>query len=241
MTDEERQIEAEAIQYAKENRTQIARRLTDLKIFPAELRPASVFMAGSPGAGKTEASIVLLEEFWKTDGVRILRVDPDDLRKEIPGYNGRNSWLFQRAVTPIVERIHDLALKQSQSFLLDGTLSNFDVACRNIERSLNKGRVVQILYVYQEPRQAWAFVQARERVEGRNIPLGKFIEQYFAARNVVNQLKLKYRSEVKVDLLLKNNDGTHRQYRAGVDQIDNHIPEKYDPPTIAAMLARTDQ
>ena len=235
MTPEEKCIEEEALVYAKKHRSEIARRLTDPAIFVPEANPVSVFMAGSPGAGKTEASIELLN-LKGADGAKVLRIDPDELREELPGYTGENSWLFQRAVIPIVERIHDLALKQEQSFLLDGTLSSYNVAEKNIERSLKRGRTVQILYVYQEPEQAWKFAQAREAVEGRRIQPEDFARQYFAARDVVNHLKTKFGKDIYVDLLMKNNDGSHQFYRAGVDQIDNHIPEKYSAVDVRRIL-----
>lgn len=235
MTLEEKRIEQDALEYAKKHRTEIARRLTDPAIFVPEADPVSVFMAGSPGAGKTEASIELLN-LKGADGAKVLRIDPDELREELPGYTGKNSWLFQRAVIPIVERIHDLALKQKQSFLLDGTLSSYGVAERNTRRSLEKGRTVQILYVYQDPHQAWKFVQAREAAEGRRIQPEDFVRQYFAARRVVNRLKLAFGKDIQVDLLMKNNDGSQQFYRAGVDQIDNHIPEKYTENSVKHML-----
>ncbi len=235
MTPEEKRIEEEAIVYAKKHRNEIARRLTDPAIFVPEANPVSVFMAGSPGAGKTEASIELIN-LKGADGAKVLRIDPDELREELPGYTGENSWLFQRAVIPIVERIHDLALDQQQSFLLDGTLSSYSVAEKNIQRSLKRGRTVQILYVYQEPQQAWKFVQAREAAEGRRIQPEDFVRQYFAAREVVNRLKAEFGKRIQVDLLMKNNDGSHQFYRAGVDQIDNHIPEKYSVPDVRHLL-----
>lgn len=235
MTPEESRIEQEALEYAKKHRTAIARRLTDPTIFIPEANPVSVFMAGSPGAGKTEASIELIN-LKGADGAKVLHIDPDELRKELPGYTGENSWLFQRAVIPIVERIHDLALDQQQSFLLDGTLSSYNVAEKNIQRSLKRDRTVQILYVYQEPQQAWKFVQAREAAEGRRIQPEDFVRQYFAAREVVNRLKAEFGKRIQVDLLMKNNDGSHQFYRAGVDQIDNHIPEKYSVADVRRLL-----
>ena len=235
MTPDEKRIEQEALEYAKKHRTEIARWFTDPTTFVREADPVSVFMAGSPGAGKTEASIELLE-IKGGDDSKILRIDPDELRERLPGYTGSNSWLLQRAVIPIVERIHDLALKQEQSFLLDGTLSSYAVAEKNIRRSLDKGRTVQILYVYQEPEQAWKFVQAREAAEGRRIQPEDFVRQHFAAREVVNRLKAELGKRIQVDLLMKNNDGSHRFYRAGVDQIDNHIPEKYSLADVKRML-----
>ncbi|MFT7688981.1 MAG: UDP-N-acetylglucosamine kinase [Candidatus Azotimanducaceae bacterium] len=235
LTRQEKSIQVEALTFAREHKKSIAKRLTDRERFLPEDKPVSVFMAGSPGAGKTEASIELLA-LVEADSSEILRIDPDELRHEFTSYTGENSWLFQPGVSVLVEKIHDLALKQKQSFLLDGTLSHFEKAEQNIARSLKKGRVVQILYVYQEPMLAWEFVQDRETVEGRGILPEHFIEQYFAARIVVNKLKVSFGSDLKVDLLLKNTDNSHRLYKAGVDQIDNHIPEKYTPESLAKLL-----
>lgn len=162
LTDQEARIEKEALDYARAQKKTIATRLTNPAIYLSEENPVSVFMAGSPGAGKTEASIELLKKI----GTPVIRIDPDELRDEFPDYSGENAWLFQKAVSVLVDRIHDTALEQRQSFLLDGTLSRYDVARKNIERSLKRKRAVQILYVYQEPRLAWAFVQAREAAEG---------------------------------------------------------------------------
>lgn len=220
---EEERIEQAAVEFARANKKVIARRRTDRATFQADAEPVSVFMAGSPGAGKTEASIALLNDI---DGPPIIRIDPDDLRCEFPGYTGTNAWLFQKAVSIVVDKIHDVTLDQRQSFLLDGTLSHYTVAKKNIERSLKRERTVQILYVYQAPMLAWAFVRAREAAEGRRIQPEHFVEQYFAAREVVNRLKTEFGEAVRVDLLLKNNDNSNRLYRAGVDQIDSHIPER---------------
>lgn len=235
LTEEQECIRSEAIEFAKKNKKAIARRLTDPEIFVGEENPVSVFMAGSPGAGKTEASKELLATL-ESDGSRVLRIDSDELRTEFVGYTGENSWLFQPAVSILVDKIHDYALEQKLSFLLDGTLSNYERAKKNVERSLKKNRTVQILYVYQEPMQAWAFVMAREAVEGRRIPPQQFIDQYFAARGVVNRLKQDFGQDIKVDLLFKNNDNSARLYKAGIDQIDFHIPEKHDRVVLEQML-----
>lgn len=233
LTEEEVAIQREALEFAKKNKKVIAKRLTDPQKFPPEENPVSVFMAGSPGAGKTESSIELLNKF---SGTPIIRIDPDELRSEFKQYAGKNAWLFQAAVSVLVDKIHDLVLEQKQSFLLDGTLSRYEIANKNIKRSLGKKRTVQILYVYQEPQLAWDFVQAREAAEGRRIRVQDFVDQYLGAREVVNRLKKEYGNNIKVDLLLKNNDNSQRIYRAGVDQIDNHIPEKYTRADLEKMF-----
>lgn len=235
LTSDEEAIQEEALKFARKQKKEIAKRLTDTSRFTPEDEPVSVFMAGSPGAGKTEASIELLA-ILEEKGAEILRIDPDELRHEFELYTGDNSWLFQKGVSVLVDRIHDLALSQKQSFLLDGTLSNYAKAEQNIARSLKRGRLVQILYVYQEPMLAWKFVLDREVVEGRRINPLDFVTQYFAARDVVNRLKTKFGSNVRVDLLLKNTDNSQRLYKAGVDQIDNHIPEKYKRTDLEKLL-----
>jgi predicted ABC-type ATPase len=233
MTPSEQRIRDEAISFARSNKKAIARRRTDRALYPPEQEPVSVFMAGSPGAGKTEASIALVNLFAD---IAILRIDPDELRNEFAAYTGENAWLFQGGVSILVEKILDLALDQRQSFLLDGTFSNIDVAKRNVERSLRKGRFVQILYVYQNPLLAWEFVKAREATEGRRIQAEHFVDQYFAARDVVNALKLEYKGDVHVDLLLKHIDNSGRLYKAGVDKIDYHIPERHTRADLMAKL-----
>jgi UDP-N-acetylglucosamine kinase len=232
---DDQRIADEAVAFAKANRKEIVRRLTDPSIYLSEDSPVSVFMAGSPGAGKTEASLEFLARF----GGRVLRIDPDTYRCELPGYTGSNSSLFQRAVSVLVSAVHDEALRLQQSFLLDGTSSNHETVSRNIRRSLKRGRFVLVLYVHQKPERAWEFVQAREQVEGRNIPLAGFIHQYFAARDVVNRLKFEFGHAVTVDIFIKNIDGSTRAYKEDVQRIDRYIPQSYDRASLERTLSCT--
>ncbi len=101
MVDEEK-ITGNAVAFARRNKKRIARERTDPRRYEPEERPISIFMAGSPGAGKTEIAkeyVAALDEL-KAEGIdglgNILRIDPDDLREELPGYTGNNSWLFPR-------------------------------------------------------------------------------------------------------------------------------------------------
>jgi UDP-N-acetylglucosamine kinase len=232
LSEHERAIEKKALEFARSNKKRIAKAFTDKAIYPSEENPVSVFMAGSPGAGKTEASIALVENAPKG----VIRIDPDSLRTHFEDYDGSNSYLFQRGVSVLVEKIHDLVLSQKQSFILDGTLSNYDVAVKNIDRSLSKQRSVLILYVYQEPAQAWNFVVAREQIEGRRILAEHFIEQYYQARDVVNQLKKTYGEYITADLLIKNIDGSNRTRIANIENIGNHNPEKYTHSEIENII-----
>lgn len=231
LTEEELQIKAAALEFARKNKKRIAKEVADTLTYPKEANPVSVFMAGSPGAGKTEIAKALIQEL-ANNGDKVLRIDADELRERFENYTGTNSHLFQAATSVLVEKLHDIALIRKQSFILDGTLTNYAKAKHNIIRSLGKKRPVAILYVYQEPKQAWEFVQAREAIEGRRIRPKTFVDQYFAAREAVNALKQEFGDSINVDLMIKDIDGTNRGYKANVDAIDNHLPEKYDREAI---------
>ena len=118
----------------------------------------------------------------------------------------------------------------------DGTLSKIDIARENIQRSLKRNRFIQIFYVYQDPIQAWNFVQKREMLEGRKIEKEHFILQYFTARDSVNSLKKEFGDQIKVDLLVKNIDGSDRYYKENIDIIDNYVEERYTVETLNSMI-----
>ncbi len=231
---EEEKIKNEAEDFARRNKKIIAKECSDLFKYPPEKNPVSVFMAGSPGAGKTEASKWLIKELTGRED-SIIRIDPDELRLKFNSYNGKNSFLFQQATTFLAEKIHDMAIKNYQSFIFDTTFSRIDKAITNIDRSLGHKRSVQILYVYQEPIQAWNFVKERELKEGRHIPKDSFIEEYFKARLVVNEVKRRF-PEIKIHLLIKNIDGSTQEYYENIDNIDNYVKEKYTVETLNKIL-----
>jgi predicted ABC-type ATPase len=234
MTEDEEKVIEETVATARRMKRQIAEEFCNRTIYPPDSAPVSVFMAGSPGAGKTESSQNLITETAK--GHPILRIDPDEFRRKFSNYSGTNSHLFQAATSILADYVHDCALENLQSFVFDGTFSNLEKARQNIERSLKRDRFVQILYVYQDPLQAWEFVKARERRDGRNVPIDSFIRQYFQARENVNLLKREFGKKIKVDLVIKNIDGTDFDYKENIDQIDSYIPERYSEDKLRKVI-----
>ena len=225
-------IKSQAIAYARANKKRIIKKYTSTSNFAEENIPVSMFMAGSPGAGKTESSRRIIEAVDRT----ILRIDADELRSEFKEYNGTNSHLFQAAASILVDAIHDRALKNSQSFILDGTFSKYEKSLQNIERSLKRGRFVQIMYIYQDPLQAWDFVKKREEIEGRRIKKSVFVNQFFFSREVVDRIKEQFGDKVRVDLLSKNIDGTDAKYIGNIERIDNHIRDGYTEDSLNIQL-----
>ncbi len=112
-----------AMAHAKAQKNSVVASATDN--FSAEESPISIFMAGSPGAGKTEVSKDFLKQLTP-----IIRIDADELRNQFKGcgYNGANSHVFQRAATRLVHCLHTAALKKGISFLLDGTFASESLA-----------------------------------------------------------------------------------------------------------------
>jgi AAA+ superfamily predicted ATPase len=78
MDEQEARTHDAALEYARAHKKTIAKRLANPVVYPPEECPVSIFMAGSPGAGKTETSKALIDEIGGT----ILRIDPDELRGE---------------------------------------------------------------------------------------------------------------------------------------------------------------
>jgi UDP-N-acetylglucosamine kinase len=201
--DEDEKLKQQAEEFARINRKELAQELTDISKYMPDDVPFSIFMAGSPGAGKTEYSKNFIEILENNKKHKVIRIDADELRSRIPGYTDRNSYLFQTAVSLIVERMHDMALDQKQTFLLDGTLANYNKAVENINRSLQKHRPVIIFYVYQKPEVAWRFTQAREAMEGRNIPKAKFIDQFIASKETISRIRKEFDERVGMFLVRK--------------------------------------
>ena len=229
MEEENKKISDEALEYVKRHKKEIVAKFASPALFPPDEYPVSIFMAGSPGAGKTEYSRELVGIFFgDSAGREVVRIDADEIREILPGYSGGNAHLFQPAVSVAVEKIHDGVLANKQNFILDTTLAFApEKAQNNVLRSLEKGRVVFIFYIYQDPIIAWDFTQKREVKEGRRISRDVFIEQFFQARENVNMLKEHFGDSVKVYVVEKDFKNRVGRVWAGVDKIDNYIELSY--------------
>src|SRR3989344_3000597 len=101
LSEQEQHIAEEARVYVKEHRDEIVAKFVS-GIESVET-PVSIFMAGSPGAGKTEFSQRLLEEL----GGNMVRIDADDVRDMLPQYQGANAYVVQGAAALGVEKVYD--------------------------------------------------------------------------------------------------------------------------------------
>jgi hypothetical protein len=61
------------------------------------------------------------------------------------------------------------------------------------------------------------------------------VDQYFMAREVVQKLKDNYGDQIRVDVLLKNTDGTTQRSFIDVDDVDKWVPERFNREQVMAV------
>ncbi len=233
MSDFDKDLSEKALIWVKANKNLILERYNK---FPPVTQPVSIFMAGSPGAGKTEFSKHLISNILNASEY-IARIDPDEIRMSLPCYVPGKAESFQSATAVAVEKVHDYVTHNSISFLLDGTLSNLGKARSNVEHSIKKGRPVFIQYIYQPPEIAWQFTLAREKVEGRNIPKDAFIHQFFAAHDNVDILKKEFGDLVRIDLIERDiSKKNSYKMTLNISDIDKYVKKRYTIKSISELL-----
>jgi adenylylsulfate kinase-like enzyme len=229
-------VSSDACDFVRANKKEIIKKFAGDN-FPSVEHPISIFMAGSPGAGKTEFSKSLIQTLQsQMQAEPIVRIDGDEIRGTLPGYTGANSYLFQRAISIGVSKLHDYVLEKRKSFILDGTFSHIDKARENISRSLKVGRKVIVVYVYQDPLISWKFTQKREAVEGRSIPKNIFIEQFFAAKEVTQAVKDEFGDQIEVWLIERNLEENYLKRNVNISKIDNHVTVQYSKKQLEDTL-----
>lgn len=257
LSDEEKKISDEACRFVESKKDE----LIDIFITkknPLKLGFITIFMAGSPGAGKTEFSkrympLIInkkdekLVKFLNKKGIDItsvetlfVRIDVDEIRTFLPQYKKTNietgekgnAHVVQRAANKGLDILRDYCLLNEISFLHDGTFGNYSTMKKIIKKSIRTDRVVQIYYLYLDPVVAWNFTKARECLEGRNIIKEKFIEQYFNSKENVDRIKKEFGGNVKINCILKNNENKVIEIILNQPSIDSCLEPKYSKGVI---------
>lgn len=222
MNNEELKLSEEAFRWIKTNCEKIIQKFADTAEYAADALPTTLFMAGSPGAGKTEISKRLVPRFKQ----KPIRIDADEIRTICPGYVGNNAHVFQDAATKGVHILYDYALKNNINVILDGTFA-YNGALENIKRSLDHGRKVEIFFVYQDPLQAWDFTKKREALEQRRVSKEVFIDSFFKARDNVNKAKAIFGPNIELNLIVKDFEKDLEQLEINIENIDRYIKKSH--------------
>lgn len=228
-----------AREYIKTHKKELCEIFASLKDYPPVKNPSAYFMAGSPGAGKTEFSKSFIKELTQKETERkIVRIDADEVRDFIPFYDKTNAYRVQGAAALGVEKLFDSVLANNQDFLLDATFADYEKSRNNTVRCLHDKRKVGILYLYQDPRVAWKFTQKRTKLEGRNVPLDLFIKSFFNAKENVNRIKKEFEKKVEVWLIIKNLEQGIEKTHFNIDNIDNYLKIEYNPRSLEELLKK---
>lgn len=127
------------------------------------------FMAGIPGAGKTEFA-----ENARKAITGLTSIEHDQLVEYIDGYQPEAYYNYRKAGSVLVTRVFNECLQNGYSFIFDGTLSHENGA-KNILRALKNDYKVIVVYVVQDANVAWELTQAREVVKKRAIERNGFV------------------------------------------------------------------
>lgn len=222
-SEKEQKICDEAVNFVKNNKKLLIDTFANPDIYTARKEPITIFMAGTPGAGKTEVAKRLIEE----KNTKPVHIDADQIRELFRdiGYNGKNSYIFQKACSHGVDKLFDYVQQKHLHAIVDGTFASKN-SIENVHRAFGRDRKVFIYYIYQEPSVAWKAVKGRELEEGRNIPFDAFVDAYKKSRKNVNEAKRIFK-DITLTLIIKNAQSDMEKQRINIDNVDSHIKKIY--------------
>ncbi|HDY90449.1 MAG TPA: zeta toxin family protein [bacterium] len=231
-TSEELEISKKAFDWVKKSKRKIIEIFASEKVYPKDDLPTTIFMAGSPGAGKTEFSIRLSESFKQKPVI----IDADKVREHIDGYDGKKAYLFQRGATKGVHVLFDHSCHKKLNIILDGTFA-YELALQNVLRSIEIKRNIEIWFLYQDPVLSWEFTKKREIKEKRNVPKHVFIEAYLKSIENVEEAKRVFGSKIKLNIVLKNFEKGIDRLELNKDIVAPYIPKLYTSKELENILS----
>ena len=184
----------------KTNQDEIVKQF--FKQHPPQKKKLAFFMAGVPGAGKTEFA----ENTINSVSPKLVPIEHDKLVEYIKGYKPEDYYKFRTAGSILVTRILDECLKSGYSFIFDGTLSH-EKGYRNIQKALKKDYFVQVVYIIQEAKIAWSFTKDRELKTKRSIEKQGFINTCEKINESLLDIFKKFKGHAGFGLWIFNKNG----------------------------------
>lgn len=150
--------------------------------------PVAVVMAGVPGAGKTEFLDSLTEALHEDDKYgEFVRIDLDQIVTIYPDYTPKTYKKFRSQGNNVLARCVDVLRRQRYNIMIDGTFSGTpEASVRNVEKLLDSGYVVMMVYMHDVAETAWQYTRSRESLTDRGIDKNGFIE---SCENITANLK----------------------------------------------------
>ncbi len=140
-----------------------------------------IFMAGSPGAGKTEIAQLLKKECQSES------IDTDEIRKLCSGYSGENSHLYQKAGIEGTDILIKYAFSKGYSFILNGDFIDFNLQKQIIKKATKCDYAIEIAYVYRPLKVAKRYTKTIEKRYGKRVPDEAFIKSSLGAIETISE------------------------------------------------------
>jgi hypothetical protein len=189
------------------------------------------FMAGIPGAGKTE----LAKGLQGSPLGNFTVIEHDQLVEHIDGYKPEDYYNFRTAGSTLVTKLFEHCLRNGYSFIFDGTLSH-DNGYRNIKKTLDHGFSVIVLYVHQDIASAWKLTQDRELVKKRAIERSGFINTCQMITLSLKKIYASFQDNPKFAFWLVKKNGTPGMENSEIFFHDNIDSKGGDGVTIEQIL-----
>lgn len=178
-----------------------AKFLNPKAIVPEGQRPKAVLLLGQPGSGKTTAGAKYADTFGE-----LTRLNPDDIRAELPEYKGWNAPATQAEAKLIHNTATLQALKERHNLLLDETGSNTDKMDARVSMLGQAGYNVHVIHV-KVP-----LATSAQRIWDRYQRSGRFVDLDYLVNRVDHNPdktydRLKQNSAVKSWLSIDNTTG----------------------------------
>jgi predicted ABC-type ATPase len=139
-------------------------------------------MGGISGSGKSTARDELgLNNF--------VTIDADEIRKQLPEYEGWNSALTQDEVDDITAELVHRAMKERKNVLLDSTMKTYNKFLRYTSIAKALDYKIQLTYVDAPVDKAMRNVVQRYRETGRYVDLHYVASQDHRNRETFEKLK----------------------------------------------------
>lgn len=192
---------------------------------------STIFLAGAPGAGKTE----FLETVLNTENFIV--IDIDKYRQYFKGYTGNNAELYQDSSSRVATRIFDYCIKHNLKLIFDGTLTS-DIWLKNIKKAVDKCRRIGVVLIYQDPVISYAYTIARQERNERKVSIDAFLKIYYNSIRYTFEIVEKY---LDIQFVIASKD-KRRQWRQRFfrkkDRFDKYFRVEYNAEVLRNKLCQ---
>lgn len=217
------------ITWARKNKKELIQKIVGSQKAPKQDKPIAVFMAGIPGAGKTE----FIKRLFGPS-VDAVKIDLDEIVKLFPNYKPERYYEYRSAAFIILDECVVYCRQHSLNFILDGTFG-YKKAVDNVKKALKRHDVV-IVYVWKEPTQAWRLTKDRELVEKRAINRDGFIEACIHVPENLRKIRSTFDEKVPIVAFKKNKTNDDFQTTQDIAKVDKLLELDYTKEELEILI-----